>query len=84
MCVCVCVCVKNEVSLTDGSLNILSVRNNTDIIRDSVINQKIVILSLTETWITNKEKDDFYAKGLTFLVYELSFIPRKCGYGGVA
>ena len=71
--------------LTVGSLNIQSVRNKTDIIRDIVINQNIDILSLTETWITNKEKDDFYVKGLTFPGYEFSHIPRRgnCGYGGV-
>ena len=45
--------------LTVGSLNIQSVRNKTDIIRDIVINQNIDILSLTETWITNKEKMTF-------------------------
>ena len=71
--------------LTVGSLNIQSVRNKTDIIRDIVINQNIDILSLTETWITNKEKDDFYVKGLTFPGYEFSHIPRRGnrGYGGV-
>ena len=71
--------------LTVGSLNIQSVRNKTDIIRDIVINQNIDILSLTETWINNKEKDDFYMKGLTFPGYEFSHIPRQgnCGYGGV-
>ena len=36
--------------LTVGSLNIQSVRNKTDLIRDMVINQNIDILSLTETW----------------------------------
>ena len=71
--------------LTVGSLNIQSVRNKTDIIRDIVINQNIDILSLTETWITNKEKADFYVKGLTFPGYEFSHILRRGnrGYGGV-
>ena len=72
--------------LTVGSLNIQSVRNKTYIIRDIVINQNIDILSLTETWITNKEKDDFYVKGLTFPGYEFSHIPRRGNrgnYGGV-
>ena len=79
---------KNELlgpGLTVGSLNIQSVRNKTEIIRDIVINQNIDILSLTETWITNKEKDDFYMKGLTFPGYEFSHITRRGnrGYGGV-
>ena len=71
--------------LTIGSLNIQSVRKKTDIIRAIVINQNIDILSLTETWITNNDKDDFYVKGLTFPGYEYSHIPRRgnCGNGGV-
>ena len=54
---------RNEESLgpgpTVGTMNIQSVRNKTDIIRDIVINQNIDIISLTETWITNKENMTF-------------------------
>ena len=64
--------------LTVGCLNIQSVRNKTDIIRDIVINHDIDMLSLTETWLTTNDKDDFHVNGLSLAGYELNH-----GYGGV-
>ena len=71
--------------LTAGCLNIQSARNKTDIIRDIVINHDIDILSLTETWLTTKDKDDFHVKGLSLPGYELKHTPRSGNqeYGGV-
>ena len=71
--------------LTVGSLNIRSARNKSDVIRDTVIDHDLDILSLTETWLTTKEKDDFYVKGLALSGYEFHHVPREGnnGYGGV-
>jgi exonuclease III len=72
--------------LTVGSLNAQSVRNKTDLIRDIVLEHDIDILSLTETWLTTKDKDDVHIKGLSLPGYEFHHMPRKGnrGYGGVA
>ena len=62
-----------------------SVRNKTDIIRDTVINQNIDILSLAAIRITDNDKYDFHVKELTFPGYEFSHILRKgnCGWGEI-
>ena len=59
--------------------------NKTDVIRDIVIDHDIDILSLTETWLTTRDKDDLHVKGLSLVGYEFSHIPRRGnrGYGGV-
>ena len=68
--------------LTVGCLNVQSARNKADLIRDIVISHDIDILSLTETWLTTKDKDDFHVKGLSLPGYEFNHTPRH-GYGGV-
>ena len=42
-------------------------------------------LSLTETWLTTKDKDNFHVKGLSLPGYEFNHTPRhgNHGYGGV-
>ena len=71
--------------LTVGCLNVQSARNKADLIRDIVIHHDIDILSLTETWLTTKDKDDFHVKGLSLPGNELNHTPRhgNHGYGGV-
>ena len=67
-------------------LNVQSARNTADLIKDIVINHDIDILSLTETWLTMKDKDDFHVKGLSLPCYEFNHTPRhgNHGYGDVA
>ena len=67
--------------LTVGCLNIQSARNKAYIIRDIVINHDIDILSLTETWLTTKDKDDFHVKGLSLPGFELKHTPRRGNHG---
>ena len=51
--------------LTVGCFNVQSARNKAYQIRDIVINHDIDNLSLTEAWLTTKDKDDFHVKGLS-------------------
>lgn len=67
-----------------GLLNCQSVRNKIDQIHDLIIEKDLDILTLTETWLTPHEKDDFFVNSLELVGYEYWGVPRKgsCGYGG--
>ena len=63
-----------------------SARNKIEILRNSIIEHDIDILTMTETWLTSAAKDDLFIKGLKMGGYDLFSVPRKGngGYGGVA
>ena len=52
--------------LTATLLNSQSARNKVDLIGEAVIEHDINILALTETWLTNTPKDEYYTKELSF------------------
>lgn len=72
--------------LNIGVLNTQSVRNKTDIITNIIIEQKLDILALTETWLTTDERDQFFIEALTLPGYDFHSFPRidNSGHGGVA
>jgi len=69
-----------------GVINTQSARNKVDRIHDVMIEYDVDILTLTETWHTSAEKDDFFVKSLAVSGYKLYSVTRKGnkGYGGVA
>ena len=52
--------------LTAALLNSQSARNKVNLIGEAVIEHDIDILTLTETWLTNTPKDEYYTKELSF------------------
>ena len=67
--------------LTAALLNSQSARNKVDLIGEAVIEHDIDILALTETWLTNTPKDEYYTKELSFSGYKLINVPRLGGGG---
>ena len=67
--------------LTAALLNSQSVRNKVDLIGEAVIEHDIDILALTETWLTNTPKDEYYTKELSFSGYKLINVPCPGGGG---
>ena len=67
--------------LTAALLNSQSARNKFDLISEAVIEHDIDILALTETWLTNTPKDEYYTKELSFSGYKLINGPRLGGGG---
>ena len=67
--------------LTAALLNSQSARNKVDLIGEAVIEHDIDILALTETWLTNTPKDEYYTKELSFSGYKLLNVPRPGGGG---
>ena len=67
--------------LTAALLNSQSARNKVDLIGEAVIEHDIDILALTETWLTNTPKDEYYTKELSFSGYKLINVPRPGGGG---
>ena len=62
--------------LTAALLNSQSARNKVDLISEAVIDHDINILALTETWLTNTPKDEYYTKELSFSGYKLINVPH--------
>ena len=67
--------------LTAALLNSQSARNKVDLIGEAVIEHDIDILALTETWLTNTPKEEYYTKELSFSGYKLINVPRPGGGG---
>ena len=67
--------------LAAALLNSQSARNKVDLISEAVIEHDIDILSLTETWLTNTPKDEYYTKELSFSGYKLINVPHPGGGG---
>ena len=67
--------------MTAALLNSQSARKKVDLIGEAVIEHDIDILALTETWLTNIPKDEYYTKELSFSGYKLTNVPRP-GEGG--
>ena len=65
--------------LTAALLNSQSARNKVDLIGEAVIEHDIDTLALTETWLTNTPKDEYYTKELSFSGYKLINVPRPGG-----
>ena len=61
--------------LTAALLNSQSARNKVNLIGEAVIEHDIDILALTETWLTNTPKDEYYTKELSFSGYKLINVP---------
>ena len=67
--------------LTAALLNSQSAKNKVDLIGEAVIEHDINILALTETWLTNTPKDEYYTKELSFSGYKLINVPCLGGRG---
>ena len=67
-------------------LNTQLARNKIEILRNTIIDHDIDILTMTETWLTSAAKDELFIIGLKMGGYDLFSVPRKGngGYGGVA
>ena len=74
---------KHASNITIASLNCQSVRNKVDVIHDAIIEYDIDILALSEHWLSDHEKDDFYRSSLKLPGYDLWAASRENGYGGV-
>ena len=60
-------------------LNTQSTRNKIEIIRNSIIEHDIDILTMTmtETWLTSAAKDELFIKGLKIGGYDLFSVRRE-------
>ncbi|XP_068707641.1 uncharacterized protein [Montipora foliosa] len=63
-------------------LNAGSINNKTLIIKDYVVEKKIDILALTETWLKPDDDSDYITRDITPLGYCFAHTPRSSGNGG--
>ena len=71
-------------SVKAAVLNVHSVRNKGDTIKDYIADNKLEIVALTETWLSNDDGDQRYVKKMTPSGYKWVHKPRKGRGGGVA
>ena len=63
-------------------INIQSVGNKTNIVRNLLIDQKLDILLLTETWLSNNISDNAKIKNMTPVTHNFYHVPREERSGG--
>ena len=61
-------------------VNVRSVRNKADLIKEHVVEQNYDIVALTETWLTKDDQAEIYV--LTASGYSLCHLPRANKRGG--
>lgn len=67
------------------TLNVHSVKKKLDAIQDIIMEFNSDVLALSQNWLSDQEKDQFFITGLTISGYDFVNIPRpdSTGYGGV-
>ena len=65
-----------------GVFNAKSINNKTESIKDLVLDNKIDMLALTETWLRSNENNDFVTRDVCPDGFVITHIPRSAGRGG--